>query len=87
MTISANGTGTVLYFSYEELYDHPSFSGTFTQENVLSLIRSVLVSSDRPIPPTMEVKYFPSHHGILLFILPSLPASPPSRPFSARNFS
>lgn len=69
MTISAIDTGSVLYFSHDEL---PTVR-PLTQEAVLPLIRRALAKARHPIPPAMEVKSFSSRQGVLFFVLPRLP--------------
>ena len=68
MTISAIDTGSVLYFSHDEL---PTVR-PLTQEAVLPLSRA-LAKARHPIPPAMEVKSFSSRQGVLFFVLPRLP--------------
>ncbi len=69
MTISAIDTGSVLYFSHEEL---PA-ARPLTQEAVLPLIHQALAKARYPIPEAMEVKSFTSRQGVLFFVLPRLP--------------
>ena len=77
MTISAIDTGSVLYFSHDEL---PTVR-PLTQEAVLPLIRRALAKARHPIPPAMEVKSFSSRQGVLFFVLPRLFCFPwPQRP-------
>ena len=72
MTISAIDTGSVLYFSHEEL---PA-ARPLTQEAVLPLIHRALAQARHPIPEPMEVKSFASRQGVLFFVLPRLPEGP-----------
>lgn len=69
MTISAIDTGSVLYFSHDELptvrprprkASFPSSAGPWPRPR-------------HPIPPAMEVKSFSSRQGVLFFVLPRLP--------------
>ena len=69
MTISAIDTGSVLYFSHDEL---PTVR-PLTQEAVLPLIRRALAKARHPIPPAMEVKSFSSRQGVRFFVLPRRP--------------
>ena len=76
MTISAIDTGSVLYFSHDEL---PTVR-PLTQEAVLPLIRRALAKARHPIPPAMEVKSFSSRQGVLFFVLPRLPEGTAAAP-------
>ena len=71
MTISAIDTGSVLYFSHDEL---PTVR-PLTQEAVLPLAKA-----RHPIPPAMEVKSFSSRQGVLFFVLPRLPEETAAAP-------
>ena len=79
MTISAIDTGSVLYFSHDEL---PTVR-PLTQEAVLPLIRRALAKARHPIPPAMEVKSFSSRQGVLFFVLPRLPQETAAAPLCA----
>lgn len=82
MTISAIDTGSVLYFSHDEL---PTVR-PLTQEAVLPLIRRALAKARHPIPPAMEVKSFSSRQGVLFLSCPGCRRRPPP-PRSAEGFS
>ena len=82
MTISAIDTGSVLYFSHDEL---PTVR-PLTQEAVLLLIRRALAKARHPIPPAMEVKSFSSRQGVLFFVLPRLPEETAVAPALSRDF-
>lgn len=78
MTISDQGTGSVLYFSHEELQAACLTPDRLTEHETLSLIRSALARARRPVPQDLEVKSFFSRQGVLFFVLPRLTCPPPA---------
>lgn len=82
MTISAIDTGSVLYFSHDEL---PTVR-PLTQEAVLPLIRRALAKARHPIPPAMEVKSFSSRQGVLFFCPAPAAGGDRRRPALLRDF-
>lgn len=81
MTISAKSTGSVLYFSHEELRAARLTPDHLTEEETLSLIRATLAKARRPVPPSLEVKSFASSDGVLFFVIPRLPDAGPAPVF------
>lgn len=75
MTISAKSTGSVLYFSHDELRAACLTPDRLTEEDTLALIRTALAKARRPVPDALEVKSFASQDGVLFFVIPRLPES------------
>lgn len=78
-------SASVLYFSREELQDACLTPGRLSDDDSLRLIRRALAKARRPIPPALEVRSFPSRHGVLFFVSPlpqgaRLPAASPLPP-------
>ena len=69
MILSPMGAGLALYFSQEEL---PA-GRPLPQQAALPLIRRALARARQPVPAALEIRSFPSRHGVLFLVRPRLP--------------
>ena len=74
--------GAALFFTREELAAIPLTPETITEQEALALIRQALRQAGRPFPPHLEVRCFPSPHGVLFLLRPRVEDSPLNRSFS-----
>ena len=76
MTITHSDSAPVLYFSREELQaarltpSRLSDTDTLQSSSILRLVRRALAQAQCPIPPALEIRSFPSQHGLLCFVSP-----------------
>ena len=70
MTITAEGSGTVLYFSKEELRAIRPSPDYLDLRIILPLIRTALISANQPVPRNPEIRLFQARRGVLIFVLP-----------------
>ena len=82
MNLSQSGGGTALFFSREELAALQLSPQGLTQAQALRLVRDALARARQPIPPAMELIFFPSRQGALFFVLPQLPQAEEGCKFS-----
>ena len=80
MTVLAQGSA--LFFTREELAASHLTPETLTAQEVLPLIFQALRQAGRPIPPHLEVRYFPHRHGALFFLRSQVEELPPDCHFS-----
>lgn len=86
MTITHRDTTPVLYFSREELQAARLTPCRLSDTDTLRLVRRALAQARCPIPPSLEIRSFPSQHGLLCFVsplpdgglTPQLESTPPS---------
>lgn len=60
--------GAALFFTREELVAHRLTPETLTEQEAVPLIFHALRQAERPMPPCLEVRCFPSPQGVLFFL-------------------
>ena len=70
MTITHSDSAPVLYFSREELQAARLTPSRLSDTDTLRLVRRALAQAQCPIPPALEIRSFPSQHGLLCFVSP-----------------